>query len=391
MIKSKTTIAKILGASALVLMSATSLIAQTMEDEGIAAAAAYMNGELEPKAVQVDYDGEPITVRFTTFASPNAGRFAEVIKKMFDRLEVESQGKLKGEIFWNASVHSVADGFKAARSGLTDLTPCYVVHRASAFNLALAGGLPGLFPNSVVGARVVTEVYDEFVRSEYEAQDVYLARISMTPQNNLVTIDPVLSMAEMEGLIVPGSGTTSKTIESLGMAPTAIPVTEWYTAFQRGTVDGIFTHDAGIEAFRYIELAKHHLSIGKGASTLELCMNKAFFDDLPADLQGLFADWLQRWSMVEVLYYLEGQAIIARENMKAAGIEFHELDAENQKLRDEAVEKVVQEFIEENGPEADAMIAKMRELVAEYEDVSWEQMMMDSINSPAQILPVKGR
>lgn len=385
--------ARLLGATG-ILLSSSLTAARAGDDSASAYKAAmdYLKGEILPPKAEISYDGPPIKVRFTTFTPENAAIVSDVIRLAFERLSAESDGKLIGEIYWNASAHGARDGFKAVRSGISDLSNCYVAYNPSAFEMFHALGLPGILPDSPVGSLVAANVYQKFLKDEYERQGVYLGRITMTPQYNLVTKAPVDSIEDLQGMSFrSGGGMQSRVIEALGAVPVSVPVSEAYTAFQRGTVDGVMSHDAGFVSFRTGELAKYHLQLLMGGVSTEYCVRQEFFDDLPADLQGVFADWLQRWAMVEAIYYFEQGAEQARSKLAEWGVEFVTLDEQGESNRRKISDIVVETFVEEQqerGMPAGELVTELRRLSDKYARMSWKELLLQSISDPVRVLDV---
>ncbi len=68
----------------------------------------------------VSYDGPVITLTSTSHV-PSVSSLAKLQIKAWNNLERMSKGKIKVKASWSASVHSVREGRKAARTGLTPM------------------------------------------------------------------------------------------------------------------------------------------------------------------------------------------------------------------------------------------------------------------------------
>lgn len=347
----------------------------------------YIEGKLDPKAAPVTYQGAPIEIRVSSFV-PKAAGLWKVWEPSFRQLERESKGKLVVKAYPGGVLHSMQDGFKAIRSGVADLSHCYVSYAPTSFKLMHATNLPGMFPDAPVGSMVATVLYPKYFKEEYERMGVYLARIPMTPPYNIVTKKPVRTLEDLKGMKVRTvGGIQAQTVEAVGATPIFLSTPEAYTAFERGTVDAVVGHDGAFIAFRTAEPAKAWTDLRFAAVETSICMNKDFFDTLPSDLKTVFYNWLQRWNQADAQLWYEGYAAESREQMKKMGIEMIALSpAERQRILN-AMNVVTERWIEEmekEGLPARKLVEEMRSLSAQFEALGWDGLMKTSIENPVK-------
>lgn len=363
-------------------------MAQTKEgDHKSDLAQAYIDGKLKVPLPKITYTGKPIEVRFSSFI-PASAPVWKVWQPALDRLKAESGGKLYVKLYAGSVLHSMKDGFKAVRDGISDLSHCYPSYEATSFKLMPAGELAGLFPNAAVGSMVMTELYPKYFKKEYEAMGVYLARISMTPPYDLVSKKPIVTSNDWKGLKVRTTGgMMAKLVSAAGAVPVFVSTPEAYTAFQRGTVDAVAGHDGAFIAFRTAEPAKAWSNPRFAAVETPLCMRKAFFDKLPPDLKQLFYAWLQRWNQVDAQRWYDGYAATARKKMRGMGIKMVELTAEQRQSVIGAMEKVNNAWVadmQKKGFPADQLIKDMHTLSKKYEGMSDNDLFMMSVKKPVK-------
>ena len=115
----------------------------------------------------VSYDGPPITLTSTSHV-PAISSLAKLQIKAWKNLERMSKGKIKVNASWSASVHSVREGRKAARTGLTDQAPCFSLYSARDYNMVGGLGLPFLFNNSHEAVATAEHLYPKYLKKPDE-------------------------------------------------------------------------------------------------------------------------------------------------------------------------------------------------------------------------------
>jgi len=351
------------------------------------AARDYLEGKLKAPEYKITYDGPPITIRFSSFVT-NTVPLWKVYRAAFKQLEAESKGKLLIKDYPGGVLHAMADGFKAVRSGITDLSQCYISYQPTSFQLMHGTAMSGLFPDAVVGAAVASQIYPEYFKKEYEAVGVYLARSSMTPPYNIVTKKPIRRLEDFNGMKVRSvGGIQADQMRAVRATPIFLSTPEAYTGFQRGTVDGVVGHDAAFVSFRTAEPAKAWTDLRFATVQLDYCLRKEVYDSLPPDLKKVFYDWLQRWNIVDAQLWFETYAGQAREKMKAMGIEMINLDPAERKRIMDAMKKPNDQWIadmESKGLPAKKLIADIDQKVSSESKKSWNELFMDTIKNPVQ-------
>ena len=111
----------------------------------------------------VSYNGPPITLTSTSHV-PGVSGLAKLQNKAWANLERMSNGKIKVNASWSASVHSVREGRKAARTGLTDHAPCFSLYTARDYNMVGGLGLPFLFNNSHEAVATAEHLYPKYLK-----------------------------------------------------------------------------------------------------------------------------------------------------------------------------------------------------------------------------------
>lgn len=322
---------------------------------------------------------DPIEVRLSFNQAASSPAWQEAMGPYADRLETLSEGRLSVQRYPGEVLHSVGDGFRAAATGITDVTSAWPVYSASSFDLFHATELPRALPASDVAAvRVLDEIYAEYLRPEYEHMGIYLAFNAVTPEYDILTTTPVNSIDDLQGLrIRAAGGGISEIVERLGATPVTMTITDAYTAFQQGVVDGIILSTADMVAYRMHEVGEYNYRIGVVRVSIPHAINRDFYEQLPDDLKEVFAaagteaayDYQQMYAR------LTAQAI---ETMEEEGVTIVQASDEDLARADELLAPMWDDFIATNGGEgsvAESLVADLQALTEKYGAMTDEEIL----------------
>jgi TRAP-type C4-dicarboxylate transport system substrate-binding protein len=339
----------------------------------------WLSGELTPPKLAVKYDGEPITLRFSSFLSPAIKLVSDVWEPAIKRLEAESDGKIVVKTYWGGTLHGLREGFQAVREGVTDFTHCMTAFDPGHFDIFNALTIPFVFRDATVATMVSHAVYPEYLKQEYEARGVLLAHVTMTPPYNILTKKPVASPAEFDGMKVRiGGGLQSKVIASLGGVPVNISSRELFTGFQTGVIDGVVFHDAAFVSFRAADVGKYKTQLGLLNNSAEYCLSKKFYQGLPDDLKPVLARWMQVLAVAEAQLYYDGFGANARKLMADKGIEVVTPTDAQMAAWKAASQAAVEQYVatmKAKGHKIDALIEDMHALSKKYATMSSVEQM----------------
>jgi len=305
----------------------------------------------------------------------------------WNQLEKMSGGKIKVETTWSQTVHSAREGRKAVRTGLSDHAPCFSLYTARDYDMVGGLGLPFLFNNSHEAVATAESLYPKYLKEEFEKYQVLIMREAHTSPYNLYNNKPVRTLDDVQGMKVrAGGGTHSAIVNALGATQVGMPAPDIYPAMQRKTIDGIHFNDAAALTFRLNEVAKYRTLNGFNVLTVEYCLSKDFFDDLPADLQVVVNNWGRQMAIAEAVGFYDYGGVEAVEKMgELTGLETVKLtDIDRWK---EAVAGVEKKWIDDTnakGLPGGEFIAAVKETAKKYQAMSPNEVMLDAINNPVQ-------
>lgn len=332
---------------------------------------------------------QEVNVRISFNQAETSPAWREAIKVFGDELESGSDGRFKVTHYPGEVLHTVGDGFRATATGITEVTSAWPVYSANSFHLFHATELPLALPNSdVAAARVVDELYPKYLKDEYERLGILLAFNAVTPQYDILTTRPVKSVEDLKGLkIRAAGGGITEIVQRLGATPVTMTISDAYTAFQQGVVDGIILSTADMVAYRMHEVGKYNYRIGVVRVAIPHAVNKPFYEGLPDDLKTVFdkAAANATYNYQQMYTRLTARAL---ETMRSEGVEVTDATAEDLEKVNELVAPMWDAFVAANadrpGPSAEELVADMRALSEKYGALSDEEILEIKDAEPVQ-------
>lgn len=274
---------------------------------------------------------DPYILKFANYY-PDAGPIGHGIHaNTVDFIEEQMGHRIKFERYWAGSLHSLADGFKALRSGLSDFAQAYPFNNTNAFYYTTADGLPWLYKSVAHATAAAQEMYPKWYKKEFERQGLYIGMMPYFDYQVLITKKPVRTKEDLKGLKIMGHGVHMRaTLKELGATPVFVTPPEIFIALQRGVIDGVCWSAGCTVPWRYNEVAQYCTTTGMAVCGIFFGLNKASFDALPKDIQTDLYRILQLAGnhMSELYTELEKNGY---DEMKSAGMEVITLSDEEMK------------------------------------------------------------
>lgn len=222
-------------------------------------------------------------------------------------------------------------------------------HIAGSFPFLNVYGLPFLFSSLEEGQKVhqaIKPIADrEFRKMGFAPAAFYI----MTPVGLWSKVE-IPDLTKLNNLKVRcWDEVTSNIVKNLGGVPIIMPVTEAYTALQRGVIDAVLTGAPAMLQISGQEVCKFGYLINLAPACIYLCYNTAAFDKLSKEFQEIFMS--EAASMEKA--FLQAQPIEnsrSIDQMKAAGVKLTTPGPEQMAALKTAVRPIWQNWIEKNGP-----------------------------------------
>ncbi|WP_270934965.1 TRAP transporter substrate-binding protein [Falsiroseomonas oryzae] len=243
-------------------------------------------------------------------------------RRMADRLEELSGGRLKAAIFPSSQLGAQREMWQNVQAGVLD-----GVIDASANMVNFVGqfgvlDLPYLVPDSAAAFRLLdgpvaeTELVNRAAGSGFRVVNFWEVTF-----RNIYTRRPVNQMADLRGLkirVIPNPSFIAL-FRALGAAPTPMAFGEIYTALQQGVIDGAENDNVTYLSSRHAEVARNLAITNHMMLVNTFVMSERQFTRLSADQRG----WIREASLVgraAVTAEREGREQRALADIAAAGV-----------------------------------------------------------------------
>lgn len=330
---------------------------------------------------------DSVTLKYSNYYPEASAVVQNIHKPVLEAITRGSGGAVKFQEYWASSLHSLPDGFKATRSGLTDMTQAYCFTLPTSFNLPHCDSLPFAFSNSVVGSVIMEELYARYFKTEYEKQGVYNAFYPVLEYTGIISKTPIRSLDDLKGkkLYIPG-GMLQTVYKALGVTPVLIAPAELFQALQRGILDGALYPAGLVIPQRYHEICPYWTNATICYGAIPFALNKKTFDSLPGGLKKTLYHQLRQGNvLMGKLYYDMDRAAI--DEMRKSGVEIIELDPAERERWVRATAHVWDDFVEQNekkGLPARQLCADIKTLNAKFSGMTMDELLDYVARNPAQ-------
>lgn len=245
-----------------------------------------------------------IELNFVTFIPTSNPEHAVLFRPFIKMVNERAKGELVINERGGPEVIAANDLLAAVKKGTIEMTNCPTSFYGSSIPGSDTTRLSEVVEREVPGCF-------EYIQSLYAKEGVYyLGRSQIKGQNFLFTFyrKPVASTKDMNGLRIGGASASYNTFyQSLGMTPLNIPLSEYYTAVERGVVDACASSIQMWFGQGIWEKTPYFIDHGWSRQPSALIINMDAWNKLPAHLQKLLKD-----TQVD----FENQWYIGNENMK---------------------------------------------------------------------------
>jgi len=235
-----------------------------------------------------------IVLKYTNFfPAPHANSI--IADQWCKEVEKRTNGRVKINYFPGATLTPANQTYDSVVKGIADIGLSVQAYTRGKFPLTEVIDLPLAYKSGYVATKMVNEFYKKFQPKEYdETQVMYLHAHG---PGILHTKKPVYKLEDLRGLKIRSTGLSAKVVQSLGGAPVGMPMTESYDALSKGVADGILCPDEALKGFKLGEVTAFTTETYGSAysSAFFVVMNKAKWNALPKDIQGIIEKINEEW------------------------------------------------------------------------------------------------
>lgn len=233
---------------------------------------------------------ETIELRFAHAFSPKHTMQRFVFEPWAKQINELTKGKVKVVFYPGGALGKAKDLYSVAEKGIADIIYTVSDYTPGRFPLTAVFELPFMGKSATDFGRTFWTIYEKYPAMQKEYSKVKpLALFAHPPGSFFTTKKPIRKLSDLKGMkFRTSSPFVTKALKEFGAAPVSMPVTEIYTALERGVVDGTVLPYEAIFVFKMGDLVKYATEKSDFYTmTQVVLMNKRKFDSLPKDVQKI--------------------------------------------------------------------------------------------------------
>ncbi|OGP64479.1 MAG: hypothetical protein A2169_15405 [Deltaproteobacteria bacterium RBG_13_47_9] len=230
---------------------------------------------------------KPVELKFSYWMPTTHSMHTEIFVPWAKEVEKRTGGRVKIALYPGGALGAAKDHVDMVAGGICDIA--YFIHSYTSgrFPLTSVVELPLLFPNSEIGTRVLSAIYDKYLKGEYADVKV-LYMWCMAPANLHTNKKAIHSLEDLKGLKLRTPGAPqAAVIERLGATSLSMPINEIYSVLERGVADGAVLPWEGIGPWKLQEVLKYHTVATLYSMANGVIMNLKSWNNLSPDVQKI--------------------------------------------------------------------------------------------------------
>ncbi|TWT27244.1 DctP family TRAP transporter solute-binding subunit [Planomicrobium sp. CPCC 101110] len=296
-------------------------------------------------------DEEVYTIRLAHLVPEEQSSHVAAVK-FKEKLEAESDGRLKVELYPNGQLYgSDREAIEAVQLGNVEMTIPAVAAMASFNEKFSVFDLPFLFNNHEAAYEALDGELGQSLLKDLENNDIKGLVFGENGFRHVSNNEgPIESPEDMQGLKMRTleSPLHTDTFNAFGANASPFAFGELYTALQQGTYDAM---DCPISLYytnKFYEVQDYLTLTGHVYAATAILANNDFYNSLPEDLQALIMEGAEEFR-TEQRQLAQQQDTEFLEQLKAEGMQVNELTDEQRSAFREAAESVYTKYEDQIG------------------------------------------
>lgn len=321
---------------------------------------------------------QEVTLKVHHFLPPGSTAHAKFITPWCDKINKESAGRLKCQIYPAMSLGGTpAQLIDQARDGVADIVWTLPGYSAGRFPAIEVFELPFMTQTAESSSRAIWEYVhvNGLDRTEYKDVKPLVFHVHDSGQLHLIK-GAITELSDFRGLKLRApTRQTNKFIAALGGTPVGMPAPQVSEALSKGVIDGAMLPWEVVPAVKAHELVKFHSEGDPKARAMYttafiFAMNKAKYESLPADLKQVIDANSGAETSAWVGKVWDQSAEQARKLALDRGNKFNVVPADELANWQKAGQRVYDSWVSEvngKGYDGKALLKSAQDLVRKYE------------------------
>ena len=299
--------------------------------------------------ITVSASAETIELKFSTGFSPKHTMQTKVFEPWAEKISQMTGGKVKVTFFPGGALGKTPDQYDLAEKGIADISYTLQDYTPGRFPLTTVFELPFMITTATATSRAMWKVYEEFPEFQKEYGKVKLLALFCHPAGHFNTVKkPIKKIEDLKGMkFRTASPSVTEALKIFGAVPVNMPVTEAYTALERGVVEGTVLPWEGNFIFKLAEILKYGTETQFYTMTMMVAMNKKKWDSLPEDVKKVIEETTGMVMSLEAGKVYDATNEPMKQLCIKAGMEAIELPLEEQKKLEDLTMPIRSQWVEE--------------------------------------------
>ncbi|MFA5903867.1 MAG: TRAP transporter substrate-binding protein [Desulfobacula sp.] len=259
-------------------------------------------------------------------------------------VEKRTNGKVAVTYFPGGTLTPAAQIYDGVVNGISDIGFSVFAYSRGKFPFLEVIDLPLGYKSGVQATALVNELYTKFKPKELD--EVKVLYLHAHGPGLVHSKTPISTLDDFKGKKIRASGIANKIVSSLGGVPVGTTMPETYEALRTGIVDGSVAPVESLKGWKWGEVVSSTtLNYASAYSTaLFVVMNKEKWAALPPDVQKVFTEVNQEWTVKQGKTWDEIDAE-GMEFIKARGNKIISLSPEEDAKWAEKVKPMLAEYV----------------------------------------------
>lgn len=300
------------------------------------------SGDADPKEEAASHN-----FVFSHFLPGNHPIHTDVIAKLKEDLEAQTDGRITMEIYDNNQLGAPGAQYDMAVTGEADMALSVHAYSAGRFPVTTIIDLPFLVPSAEKGGEIFWKLYEEFEPLQEEhSETTPLFLFSAEPAQILSPEKKIEKPEDLEGLRVrTPSPAGAAMLQALGATPVSMPMGEVFEALERGAIDAAMAPLSTVADYSFHEVVKY-VTVGNFSATpFFAVMNTEAYNSLSDSDKEL----LNSLTQLDMSMHAGNVFDQAGENGytvgKENGVEYIELSGESLQAWEDAFQPIIEQWI----------------------------------------------
>lgn len=312
-------------------------------------------------------------LRYADFG-PDRGTRAEAIKWLDAQMRERSGGALGLDITWGGTLLGAKNAIDGVSNGVADMAsvvPVYEPGKLTAWRVSDIRQISDEYIGMMATYDLMTQ--NAAAAANFADQGVqYIANFTTGP-TQLLSREPITTLAELKGKKLRATGSFGKAFEANGAAAVSMSQPDVYQALSTGTIDGTASYAYVINSYKQYEVATHLTTIDMGQNLgWGIVMNARSWASLTPEQQKMMTE-LGRDATLHLAQMMYESRTEIMEKLRAGvdskTIVEHEGAADMKQALIASAEEAGMSWLggaKDQGLDGDALLAAFDEMVAKY-------------------------